>query len=204
VFVVGITGGIGSGKSAVSDSFAELGIKIVDADIASRVIVEPGRPALEKIATHFGTSLIQSDGSLNRRALRDLIFSDARERKWLESLLHPLIGKYLMQELAQAKSSYAILVSPLLIESGQSQMTHRILVVDVPENIQIERVIQRDNNTKTQVQAIIDAQTSRKERLNHADDVIINDGSMEDLKARVFSLHTEYEKLSLTHEITQA
>lgn len=204
MFVVGITGGIGSGKSAVSDSFAELGIKIVDADIASRVIVEPGRPALEKIATHFGTSLIQSDGSLNRRALRDLIFSDARERKWLESLLHPLIGKYLMQELAQAKSSYAILVSPLLIESGQSQMTHRILVVDVPENIQIERVIQRDNNTKTQVQAIIDAQTSRKERLNHADDVIINDGSMEDLKARVFSLHTEYEKLSLTHEITQA
>lgn len=199
MFVVGITGGIGSGKSAVSDSFAELDIKVVDADIASRVIVEPGQPALEKIASHFGASLIQNDGSLNRRALRELIFSDELKRKWLESLLHPLIGEFLRSELALASSDYAILVSPLLIESGQAQLTHRILIVDVPVNVQIERVMQRDNNTKAQVLAIIDAQTSREERLKKADDVIVNDGSISELKTQVQLLHDQYIKLSRAH-----
>ncbi len=201
MFVVGITGGIGSGKSAVSDSFADLGIKVVDADIASRVIVEPGQPALEKISAHFGPSVIQSDGTLHRRALREQIFSDKKQRDWLELLLHPLIGEYLQRELALAGSAYAILVSPLLIETGQARLTNRILVVDVPESVQIERVMQRDNNTKEQVLAIIEAQTSRGERLKHADDVISNKGSIASLEEQVGCLHTKYVRLAREHAV---
>jgi dephospho-CoA kinase len=192
MFVVGITGGIGSGKSAVSDRFKRLGIKVVDADIASREVVKPGQPALTSISQHFGADVIQADGSLDRARLRALVFAKPDERVWLERLLHPLINEYLRQELASATSAYAILVSPLLKETGQSRFTHRILVVDVPENVQLARTMARDSNDETQVKKIMAAQATRQSRLAIADDVIQNDAGFEALDAAVAQLHQRY------------
>src|SRR5262245_56658127 len=196
MFVVGITGGIGSGKSAVSDRFKRLGIKVVDADIASREVVKPGQPALATISQHFGADVIQADGSLDRARLRALVFAKPDERLWLERLLHPLINEYLRRELASATSAYAILVSPLLKDTGQSRFTHRILVVDVPEEVQLSRTMARDSNDETQVKAIMAAQTSRESRLAIADDVIQNDGGFDALDAAVAQLHERYLTLA--------
>ena len=196
MFVVGITGGIGSGKSAVSDRFKHLGIKVVDADIASREVVKPGEPALASIRDHFGAKVIQADGALDRAQLRALVFANPDERKWLERLLHPQINAYLERELASAQSPYAILVSPLLMETGQSRFAHRILVVDVPEQVQLERTMARDSNDEAQVKAIMAAQTSRAARLAKADDVITNDAGFEALDAAVAELHQRYLDLA--------
>lgn len=196
MFVVGITGGIGSGKSAVSDRFKRLGIKVVDADVASREVVKPGQPALLAISQHFGSDVIQADGSLDRARLRALVFADPRERVWLERLLHPLINEYLRQELASATSPYAILVSPLMMETGQSRFTHRMLVVDVPEEVQLARTMARDSNNEAQVKAIMAAQASRESRLATADDVIQNDAGFEALDAAVKQLHERYLELA--------
>ncbi|HSG87757.1 MAG TPA: dephospho-CoA kinase [Pseudomonadales bacterium] len=198
MFVVGITGGIGSGKSAVSDRFAALGITVVDADLASRVVVEPGRPALASIAEHFGSELIAADGSLDRAALRARVFADPDERRWLESLLHPLIAEEIRRALAAASSPYAILVSPLLIEAGQTAYVDRVLVVDVPEALQLSRTMARDANSEAQVKAIIAAQTDRDSRLARADDVIVNDAGLAELDARVAALHARYLELART------
>ncbi|MGI9326185.1 MAG: dephospho-CoA kinase [Pseudomonadales bacterium] len=191
-FVVGITGGIGSGKTAVSDRFATQGIDVVDADLASRAVVEPGQPALVSIAEHFGEHLISEDGSLNRRALRDIVFADPAQRRWLEQLTHPLINQYLIDHLRAAGSPYAILASPLLAETGQSRYCQRVLVVDVPVEIQIERTVARDASSAEQVRAIIDAQITREERLAMADDVIVNDQDLEHLDREVARLHEQY------------
>lgn len=191
-FVIGVTGGIGSGKSAVSDRFQALGIAIVDADIASRVVVEPGRPALAAIAEHFGAEAIGDDGGLDRALLRKRVFADPQERKWLEALTHPLINQYLVDELAKAQSPYAILASPLLVETGQSRFCHRILVVDVPVELQVQRTMSRDANDEAQVRAIIAAQASREERLALADDVIVNDQGLDHIDAEVQRLHQVY------------
>ena len=199
MFVIGITGGIGSGKTAVSDRFAALGIKVVDADIASRVVVEPGRPALERIREHFGDETIQSDGGLDRAALRTKVFEDPAERKWLEALLHPLINAYIRDELASAESPYAALVSPLMFETGQHRLTHRILVVDVPESVQLERTMARDANSEAQVRAIMEAQSSRSQRLELADDVIANDQGLDVLDVEVARLHEKYLELAREH-----
>ena len=196
MFVVGITGGIGSGKSAVSDRFKRLGIKVVDADVASREVVKPGQSALTAIAQHFGADVIQADGSLDRARLRALVFANPDERIWLERLLHPLINEYLRQELASATSAYAILVSPLLKETGQARFTNRILVVDVPEHVQLARTMARDSNSETQVKAIMAAQASRQSRLAMADDVIENDSGFEALDAAVQRLHERYLTLA--------
>ena len=190
--IIGLTGGIGSGKSAVSDRFADLGIKIVDAGIASRVVVEPGKPALGKIAEHFGANILQDDGGLNRAALREKIFADPSERKWLESLLHPLINEYLFSELASAQSVYAILANPLLFETQQDKACTRILVVDVPVELQVSRTVARDNNSPEQVKAIIAAQISRDDRLAKADDVILNDRDLAHLDHETQRLHESY------------
>lgn len=195
-FVVGVTGGIGSGKTAVSDRFAELGIVVVDADVASRVIVEPGRPALAKIAEHFGSDILQTDGTLDRAKLRTAVFKDPAERKWLEALTHPLIREEILSGLRNATSPYALLVSPLLVESGQNQLTQRVLVVDVPEELQLQRTVKRDNNSPDQVKAIMAAQASRQQRLDSADDVIVNDGSLEQLHQQVDTLHQKYLEMS--------
>ncbi|MGH1370504.1 MAG: dephospho-CoA kinase [Cellvibrionaceae bacterium] len=195
-FVIGITGGIGSGKTAVSDHFERLGIAVVDADIASRTVVEKGTPALARIAEHFGTEVLQADGNLDRAHLRSAIFKDPEQRQWLESLLHPLIRDEIVAGLESASSPYALLVSPLLIESGQSQLTERVLVVDVPEDLQLTRTVARDNNSEQQVKAIMAAQASRQQRLEAADDVVTNDGTLEHLKAQVEKLHQKYLELA--------
>ncbi|HNL31681.1 MAG TPA: dephospho-CoA kinase, partial [Pseudomonadales bacterium] len=158
MFVIGLTGGIGSGKSAVSDRFAQHGITIVDADVASRVVVEPGRPALTRIAEHFGAELITSSGTLDRALLRSKVFSSEQERKWLEALLHPLIAEEIQSGLANSRSPYTVLVSPLLLETTQHSYVDRILVVDVPVELQLRRTMARDNNSESQVRAIIAAQ----------------------------------------------
>ena len=190
--VIGITGGIGSGKTAVSDRFRALGITVVDADVASRVVVEPGRPALAAIAEHFGPDAINPDGTLNRAEVRKRVFADPEERRWLEELTHPLINQYLREELAKAESPYAILVSPLLAETGQSRFCHRVLVVDVPVELQVQRTMKRDDNDEAQVRAIIAAQSSREQRLLLADDVIVNDQDLAHIDAEVERLHQIY------------
>ena len=195
-YVIGLTGGIGSGKTAVSDIFQSLGISVVDADLASRVVVEKGRPALAEIAHHFGDDILLADGSLDRAKLRALVFKDPVERRWLERLTHPLIRQEIKAGLDNATSPYTLLVSPLLVESGQSELTDRVLVVDVPEELQLSRTMQRDNNPASQVQSIIKAQASRETRLSYADDVIVNDGSLEDLQVQVETLHRKYLKLA--------
>ncbi|HLA29725.1 MAG TPA: dephospho-CoA kinase [Pseudomonas sp.] len=191
-WILGLTGGIGSGKSAVAQCFVKQGVHLVDADHAARWVVEPGRPALSKIVEHFGSDVLQADGQLDRGALRSRIFANADDRRWLEALLHPLIGQEIMQHLARAESPYAILVSPLLIESGQYKLTQRVLVVDAPEQLQIERTIARDHSSVEQVQAILQAQASRTERLKHAHDVLLNDRDLHWLQAEVERLHNFY------------
>lgn len=195
-FVVGLTGGIGSGKSAVSDRFEKLGIRVVDADVASRVVVEPGRPALKAIEEHFGSHVIAADGTLDRAELRKLVFADEAERKWLEQLTHPLINAYIAEELAAAASPYAILAHPILIETRGREGCDRILVVDVPEALQVSRTMERDDNPESQVRAIMAAQASREERLAAADDVIVNDQGLEHLDAEVARLHELYLELA--------
>jgi len=194
-WILGLTGGIGSGKSAVAQHFIDLGVHLVDADHAARWVVEPGKPALAKIAEHFGSDVLQADGQLDRTALRNRIFADANERRWLEALLHPLIGQEIIQYLARAESPYAILVSPLLVESGQHKLTQRILVVDAPEKLQVQRTMARDQSSNEQVQAILKAQATRAERLQHAHDVLLNDQDLPWLRAEVERLHTFYLSL---------
>lgn len=191
-WTLGLTGGIGSGKSAAAQYFIDLGVHVIDADHAARWVVEPGRPALEQIARHFGQGVLQADGQLDRAALRKLIFEIPEQRRWLEALLHPLIAEEIVSHLARAESPYAILVSPLLIESGQSRMTQRILVIDVPQPLQIERTLQRDQISEQQVRAILQAQASREERLRHADDVLVNDRDQAWLRSEVERLHHFY------------
>jgi dephospho-CoA kinase len=191
-WILGLTGGIGSGKSAVAQHFIDQGIHAVDADHAARWVVEPGKPALAQIVAHFGNEVRQDDGQLNRAALRQKIFSDPAQRRWLETLLHPLIAQEIAQSLAQAQSPYAILVSPLLIESGQSKLAQRILVVDAPEQLQIQRTMQRDQSSQAQAEAILNAQASREQRLSQAHDVLVNDRDLSWLKSEAQRLHDFY------------
>ena len=195
--IIGLTGGIGSGKSAVSSHFENLGITVVDADIVAREVVEPGQPALAQIAEHFGSRIITPEGALDRAALRVLIFEDENKRKWLESLLHPLIREEIIQQLEQSQSPYSILSSPLLLETDQHSMVDQILVVDVPVEVQIERTIQRDNNSLEQVEAIIKSQSSRAFKQQKADDIILNTGTIESLHEKVSVLHQRYLQLSV-------
>lgn len=191
-WILGLTGGIGSGKSAVVEHFATLGVHWVDADQAARWVVEPGRPALGRIVERFGDSMLAADGALDRAALRARIFDDPEQRRWLEQLLHPLIGEAVDQYLAQADSPYAIMVSPLLIESGRYRQVDRILVVDVPEELQLQRAVRRDQASEAHIRAILQAQASREERLRHAHDVLLNDRDQAWLRAEVERLHQFY------------
>ncbi|MEZ5505373.1 MAG: dephospho-CoA kinase [Gammaproteobacteria bacterium] len=196
MLVVGVTGGIGSGKTAATGRFQALGITVVDADLASRVVVEPGRPALKAIEEHFGKDVIADDGTLNRRALRDIVFANPEERKWLERLTHPLIAQEIVSQIQASQSPYTILASPLLLESGQSRMAQRVLVIDVPEDVQIARTATRDNTDANSVKAIIAAQMKRADRLAKADDVIVNDRSLDDLHQAVDALHQRYLEMA--------
>ena len=196
MFVVGLTGGIGSGKTVASDRFEELGIKVVDADISSRVVVEIGKPALSSIEAKFGSDVILDDGSLNRAKLREIIFKDDEAKSWLESLLHPLIGQHILDEIASATSRYVILVSPLLFETTQFQMCNRTLLIDVPKDIQILRTAKRDKVPESQVEKIIASQMDRDQKIGKADDVIVNDGEIGDLISKIDKIHQRYIELA--------
>ena len=190
--IIGLTGGIGSGKTAVSDIFEELGIRVVDADLASRVVVEKGKPSLEEIVKHFGQGILSEEGELDRAKLREIIFNSDEEKNWLESLLHPAIARQIQDELKASSSPYTILVSPLLLETNQKDFCDKVLVVDVPVETQIERTLKRDDVSLDQVQSIIKAQISRDKRLELADEVIVNDKSLEDLQLAVSKLHQQF------------
>ena len=186
---VGITGGIGSGKTALTDWLTTQGVVIVDADLAARVVVEPGQPALEEIAETFGKEFLQPDGQLNRAALRQRVFADENQRKALEAITHPRIRDELVRQMSEATSPYVVLSSPLLLESGQSEMVDVSVVVDVPEALQIERTIARDNNDRQLVEQIMAAQLDREARIARSDIVIDNSTSLDALHERAAVLH---------------
>ncbi len=187
--IIGLTGGIGSGKSTVAEAFRQLGIETVDADQASRAVVEPGMPALLAIAEQFGSQIIQADGSLDRAALRQIIFADPDQKLWLESLLHPLIRDWIIRRLEAATSPYVILESPLLFETDQHQLVDTTVLVDLPVELQIERACARDGNQADQIQRIIDAQMPREEKLSRADIVLDNGQPLDSLATRVSAVH---------------
>lgn len=193
MYVVAITGGIGSGKTTVANQFAELGIEVVDADIIAREVVEPGTPALAAIAAHFGADVIAPDGRLDRRQLRERVFTDPQAKGWLNALLHPLIRSEMQRQCAAARSPYCLLVVPLLVENRLTALANRVLVIDVDEATQIERTCRRDGVSREQAKAILAAQASRTERQAAADDVLDNqNGTPEAIKSRIFALHETY------------
>ena len=194
--IIGLTGGIGSGKTTVANFFAERGIALVDTDLIARKVVEPGQPALQQIAEHFGAQTLNADGSLNRTTLRHKIFAEPDQRDWLEQLTHPLIRQATLQQLQQATSAYVILVSALLLETDQHQLCDHILVVDVPESIQIKRTAQRDNNSCDQIKAIIAAQCDRQQRLELADSVIDNTQPLDQLAQQIDRLDQKFRVLA--------
>lgn len=190
--VVGLTGGIGSGKTEVSKRFEKLGITVADADIAAREVVQPGSEALKAIETHFGSSVITESGELNRSALREKIFADNSQRLWLEALLHPLIRQALEKTINGSASPYAILAAPLLLEAKDKMGVDRVLVVDSPESEQLARSSLRDNCSNQHIKAIMAKQLSRDARLNQADDIIDNSGSLDALSEQIATLHEKY------------
>jgi dephospho-CoA kinase len=199
MLVAGLTGGIGSGKSAASDCFVSLGVPVIDADRVARLVVEPGSDALNKIAAHFGEQVIQADGSLNRAALRRIVFDKERERNWLEALLHPLIRDHILDTLEQLDEqghTYAILASPLLLETDQHLLISKVIVVDCPEALQISRTMARDKIEEAQVRQILAAQMQREERLKHADFVLDNSGNEDQLRDAVNALHPQLLQLA--------
>lgn len=200
--VVGLTGGIGSGKTTVSNLFASVGIKIIDADVIAREVVEPGTEALQQIAEHFGASILTPEGALNRQALRQRIFSNQTEKAWLDQLLHPRIREVIQHQLDEAQGPYCILSAPLLLENNLHALTDRVLVVDVSEETQIKRTTSRDGVSDAQIKAIIAAQIDRQSRLQAADDIIHNDGSLASVKHQVEKLDACYRKLALTNSTT--
>jgi len=194
-WILGLTGGIGSGKSAAAERFAELGVHVVDADQVARSVVEPGGAALAQIVDRFGVPILASSGELNRAALRERIFTSVEDRRWLERLLHPLIRQEIWASLSRAESPYAVLVSPLLVESRQHEQVDRVLVIDVPEDLQLQRVLARDQVSEDQVRAILAAQARREDRLRHANDVLVNDRDLSWLRQEVDRLHDRYLQL---------
>lgn len=195
-FIVGLTGGIGSGKTAASDWFANQAITIVDADVVAREVVAPGQTALQEIEQAFGSWAIQADGSLDRTALRHYVFEHPAARATLEQITHPKIRIQIIQQLKAATSSYCVLVSPLLIESKQHELVHRLLLVDVPEHLQLSRASLRDAQATDAIAKIMQVQMPRLQRQTHADDIVVNDGDLNHLYAQLIPLHQLYLSLS--------
>ncbi len=196
MLVVALTGGIGSGKTTVARHLATLGVPIIDADLIARELVQPGSECLAEIVETFGPAVLDSDGSLDRSALRQRVFADPSSRARLEAILHPRIREVMTRRLKALDAPYAVLVIPLLIETGQKELAHRVLVVDAPEAAQIARVRERDGMDGQQVRAILAAQSDRATRLLAADDVIENDGDLDALLRRTEALHRRYLELS--------
>jgi dephospho-CoA kinase len=195
-FVVVLTGGIASGKSAVSQFFAQRGVPVIDTDLIAHEIVEPGQAALVRIAEAFGQEFLDGNGRLDRKKMRNAIFSDPGLKIRLEGILHPAIAAEVDQRIAQVDAPWCILVVPLFKEGGLFTWINRVLVVDVEESVQIERGMERDGITREQAQSILDAQPSRRGRLALADDIIDNSGSLEELEARVDMLYRKYTAMA--------
>jgi len=191
-FRVGLTGGIASGKSLVADLFAQLGVPVIDTDRVAREVVEPGQPALADIVDRFGADILMPDGSLHRRKLRQRIFEVAEDRAALEAILHPVIRARSLELAETAGGSYQILVVPLLVETGFAELVNRVLVVDCPEQQQLERLLARDEESPDQAARIIAAQIPRSDRLQAADDIIDNSGAIADARRQVEDLHQQY------------
>ncbi|KLV06339.1 dephospho-CoA kinase [Photobacterium ganghwense] len=194
--VIGLTGGIGSGKTTVANLFAAYHIDIIDADVIAREVVEPGTPGLQAIADKLGSDILLTDGSLNRSKLREAIFNDHSLKQWLNDLLHPMIREKMKADIEKTTSAYCLLVIPLMVENNLQTMTDRLLVVDVDESVQVQRTQQRDNVAAEQVRKILASQATREQRLAAADDVISNNGDAESLKQKVAELHAYYLTLS--------
>jgi dephospho-CoA kinase len=194
--VIGLTGGMGSGKSTVAALFEQLNIPVIDADGLARALVAPGQPALQEIIAAFGPASVDADGNLDRDHLRELVFSDSVARHQLEAILHPRIRHEIITWISHIQTPYCVVVIPLLLETGQRDLVDRVLVVDSPLELQIERVMQRSGLSRRDVDAIIAAQAARESRLAAADEVINNDGPLDALEARVRILHERYLRLA--------
>lgn len=190
--IVGLTGGIGSGKTAAMRIFEGFGIGCVDADVVAREVVEPGTPALQALAERFGREILTADGRLDRASLRQRIFSSEEDKRWLEGLLHPLIREEMQRQLQSISSPYRVLVAPLLFENDLDRQCDTSVLIDVPEDIQIERVVDRDGVDREQAAAIIRQQMSRTEKLKRADHIVSNTGSLKDLEKQLLALHKEF------------
>ncbi|CNE33273.1 dephospho-CoA kinase [Yersinia mollaretii] len=195
-YIVALTGGIGSGKSTVANLFAHFDVPLIDADIIARQVVEPGMPALAAITSRYGETILQADGTLNRTALREKIFSEPHEKAWLNSLLHPLIQQETQRQLAEIETPYVLWVVPLLVENGLHHRANRVLVIDVAPEIQLARTMARDGITRQQAEHILASQASRQQRLACADDIIDNSGDPLIIAPQVASLHQQYLKLA--------
>jgi dephospho-CoA kinase len=200
-YVVGISGGIGSGKTTVTDLFATYGVEVIDADVIAREVVEPGTPALKSIVDKFGQSVLDyssgaSLGTLDRAKLRTLVFSDNETKSWLNKLLHPAIRQQMLLQTRQAKSVYCLLSVPLLVENKLYEQVDRVVIVDVNEQTQLHRTLLRDKTNEQQIRAIMKAQATRPQRLSVADDIVDNNGKTVDLVKQVTRLHKKYSQLA--------
>ncbi|MEZ8492699.1 dephospho-CoA kinase [Vibrio splendidus] len=195
--IIGLSGGIASGKTTVANLFNEhFNIDIVDADIVAREVVAVGSDGLKQITDHFGEAILLEDGALNRSKLRELIFSDPTEKQWLNDLLHPMIRNKIDSDLSKVTSPYGLLVAPLLVENQMQSMADRVLIVDVPTEVQIKRTMSRDNVSREQVASILKSQASREQRLAVADDVIKNHTKNQELLPQITDLHQKYLAIS--------
>ena len=197
--VVGLTGGIGSGKTTVANGFSALGVPVIDTDKLARELVEPGQPALDEIISTFGSEAISANGQLDRDYMRQLIFTDNSRKSQLEAILHPRIRQRVRTLLADIRSPYCIVVIPLLLETGQTDLIDRILVVDAPEKEQLTRVAARDSLSDNAIKAIIRSQVDRNTRLAAADDIIVNDRGMSELTGHIRKLHRHYMDIAHDH-----
>ena len=195
VLRIGLTGGIGSGKSTACEIFSELKVPVIDADVIAVKAVEPGMPALQSIIDEFGVKIITKDGYLNRKELRDRIFKNESDRRKLESILHPVIYKEIARQTKGINSAYCIISIPLLLETGPSDIIDRILVIDIPKELQLSRASARDNASLKNIETIIHSQISRDDRLAAADDIINNEGDIENLRKQIYDLHEFYKSI---------
>ncbi|WP_334323737.1 dephospho-CoA kinase [Gilliamella apicola] len=191
-YIVALSGGIASGKSTIANLFAQLGVPIIDADVIARQVVEIGTDAYKVIVKHFSQEILLPNNEIDRSQLRDIIFNNDHERLWLNNLLHPIIQEQTQIQIAQQTAAYVIWVVPLLVENNLHNLADRVLMVDTPEQLQLERLIQRDNIDESLAKKMISSQISSQKRLTYADDIIVNNGDLTSLTAQINKLHQQY------------